>query len=109
MLKIDIANFHTIMLLQPGSEDEEMEVVAEYRIPEVKGGTAMYFDFPKVINSRRICFRLVGDVTGFADDPEDGGEAGRPLPAGLCLLNRIKLYYYANPSDLGRWASLSGI
>ncbi|KAI3826704.1 hypothetical protein L1987_00756 [Smallanthus sonchifolius] len=88
---------------------EEMVVVAEYRIPEVKGGTAMYFDFPKVTSSKRMFFRLVGDVTGFADDPEDGGDTGRLLAAGLCLLNRIKLYYYAHPSDLGRWASLSGI
>ncbi|XP_076900797.1 putative phosphoinositide phosphatase SAC9 isoform X2 [Bidens hawaiensis] len=88
---------------------EEMVVVAEYRIPEVKGGTATYFDFPKAISSKKMYFRLVGDVNGFADDPEDGGDTGRPLAAGLCLLNRIKLYYYAHPSDLGRWASLSGI
>ncbi|XP_024984355.1 probable phosphoinositide phosphatase SAC9 [Cynara cardunculus var. scolymus] len=87
---------------------EEMVVVAEYRIPEVKGGTAIYFDLPKAISSRRIWFRLVGDIARFADDPEEG-EGGRPLAAGLCLLNRIKLYYYAQPNDLGRWASLSGI
>lgn len=88
---------------------EETVVVAEYRIPEVKSGTAMYFDFPKAMNSRRVRFRLVGDVAGFADDPEDGGDTGRPLAAGLSLLNRIKLYYYAHPGDLGRWAGLSGI
>ncbi|KAI3511442.1 hypothetical protein L1887_18595 [Cichorium endivia] len=88
---------------------EEMMVIAEYRIPEVKGGTALYFDFPKVMSSRRVWFRLVGDVAGFADDPEDGGDAGRALAVGLSLLNRIKLYYYAHPADLGRWASLSGI
>ncbi|MFS7906986.1 putative SAC domain-containing protein [Helianthus anomalus] len=88
---------------------EEMVLVAEYRIPEVKGSTAMYFDFPKVMSSKKMFFRLVGDVTGFADDPEDGGDTGRPVAAGLCLLNRIKLYYYAHPADLGRWASLSGI
>ncbi|CAH1441274.1 unnamed protein product [Lactuca virosa] len=88
---------------------EETVVVAEYRIPEVKSGTAMYFDFPKAMNSRRVRFRLVGDVAGFADDPEDGGDTGRPLAAGLSLLNRIKLYYYAHPADLGRWAGLSGV
>ncbi|KAL8262788.1 hypothetical protein R6Q59_024137 [Mikania micrantha] len=88
---------------------EEMVMVAEYRIPEVKGGTTMYFDFPKAMSSKRLYFRLVGDVTGFADDPEDGGDTGRPVAAGLCLLNRIKLYYYAHPSELGRWSNLSGI
>ncbi|XP_071721407.1 probable phosphoinositide phosphatase SAC9 isoform X2 [Rutidosis leptorrhynchoides] len=91
-----------------GSSEEEMVVVAEYRVPEVKSGTPMYFDFPEVISSRRLWFRLVGDVTAFSDDPEEG-DSGRTLAAGLSLLNRIKLYYYAHPSDLGRWASLSGI
>ena len=83
-------------------------VVGEYRIPEVKSGTPMYFEFPKRISSQRVWFKLVGDVTWFADDPEDG-EGGQPLAAGLSLLNRIKLYYYAYPSELRRWASISGI
>nr|XP_043609995.1 probable phosphoinositide phosphatase SAC9 [Erigeron canadensis] len=101
------AVLHIQVSASQGSAEEEV-VVAEFRIPEVKDGTAMYFDFPKVMRSRRIWFRLVGDVTSFANDPEDG-DAGRALAAGLILLNRVKLYYYAHPSDLGRWASLSVI
>ncbi|GJS75716.1 probable phosphoinositide phosphatase SAC9 [Tanacetum coccineum] len=102
------AVLHVQVLASQGSSSDEMSVVGEYRVPEVKSGTPMYFDFPKIISSQRVWFRLVGDVTRFADDPEDG-EGGRPLAAGLSLLNRIKLYYYAYPSELGRWASLSGI
>lgn len=93
-------------------ENGKMVVVAEYRLPEVKGGTPMYFDFPRAINSRRVCFRLAGDVASFADDPADQDDSdvkGRPLAAGLSLSNRIKLYYYADPYDLGKWASLSAV
>lgn len=90
-----------------------MVVVAEYRLPEVKGGTPMYFDFPRPVNSRRVCFRLFGDVASFADDPtdqDDSDSKGRPpLATGLSLSNRIKLYYYADPYELGKWASLSAV
>lgn len=93
-------------------ENRNMVVVAEYRLPEVKGGTPMYFDFPRAINSRRVCFRVVGDVASFADDPADQDDSdlrGRLLATGLSLSNRIKLYYYADPYELGKWASLSAV
>lgn len=95
-------------------DNRNMVVVTEYRLPEVKGGTPMYFDFPRALNSRRVSFRLVGDVASFADDPADqddsvGLRGGRPLATGLSLSNRIKLYYYADPNDLGKWASLSAV
>lgn len=94
-------------------ENRNMVVVAEYRLPEVKGGTLMYFDFPRPVNSRRVCFRLFGDVASFADDPTDQDDSdlkGRPpLATGLSLSNRIKLYYYADPYELGKWASLSAV
>ncbi|EPS69230.1 hypothetical protein M569_05534, partial [Genlisea aurea] len=45
--------------------------VAEYRVPEVKAGTAMYFDFPRQIQTRRVTFRVAGDVYGFSDDPTE--------------------------------------
>nr|DAD20463.1 TPA_asm: hypothetical protein HUJ06_021926 [Nelumbo nucifera] len=89
-----------------------MVTVGEYRLPEVRAGTAMYFDFPKQIQARRIIFKLLGDLAGFADDPaeQDGSDfRGLPLASGLSLSNRIKLYYYADPVELGKFASLSAV
>lgn len=87
-----------------------MVTVAEYRLPEVKAGTAMYFDFPRQLSTRRMSFRLVGDVGAFTDDPSEKDDSDgrvRIVAAGLSLANRIKLYYYADPYELGKWASLS--
>lgn len=86
--------------------------VGEYRIPEVKAGTAMYFDFPRQISSQRVTFRLLGDLAAFSDDPaeqDDPEYKAYPWAAGLSLANRIKLYYYADPYELGKWASLSAV
>lgn len=93
-------------------EPHNMVTVAEYRLPEVKPGTAMYFDFPRRIQTRRISFRLFGDVSAFTDDPaeqEDSDSSAPPLAAGLSLSNRVKLYYYGDPYELGKWASLSAV
>lgn len=93
-------------------EPQNMVTVAEYRLPEAKPGTAMYFDFPRKIQTRRITFKLLGDITAFADDPteqDDPGSRGLPVAAGLSLANRIKLYYYDDPYELGKWASLSAV
>lgn len=89
-----------------------MVTVAEYRLPEARAGTAMYFDFPREIQTRRISFKLLGDVTAFVDDPteqDDSGLGAPSLAAGLSLSNRIKLYYYSDPYELGKWASLSAV
>lgn len=89
-----------------------MLTIAEYRLPEAKAGTPMYFDFPREIQTRRITFKLLGDITAFADDPteqDDPGSRVLPVAAGLSLSNRIKLYYYADPYELGKWASLSAV
>lgn len=88
-----------------------MVPIAEYRLPEAKAGTPMYFDFPRQIQNRRISFKLVGDVAAFTDDPSEQDDFGisSPLAAGLSLSNRIKLYYYADPYELGKWASLSAV
>ncbi|KAL0914723.1 hypothetical protein M5K25_015096 [Dendrobium thyrsiflorum] len=86
--------------------------VGEYRLPEVKGGTPMYFDFPRPIQASRITFRLLGDVAAFRDDipdQDDPNQKGLPLASGLSLSNRIKLYYYADPYELGKLASLSAV
>lgn len=86
--------------------------VGEYRLPEVKGGTPLYFDFPRPIQASRITFRLLGDVATFRDDipdQDDPNQKGLPLASGLSLSNRIKLYYYADPYELGKLASLSAI
>ncbi|MCD7455508.1 putative phosphoinositide phosphatase sac9 [Datura stramonium] len=93
-------------------EPHNMVIVAEYRLPEVKAGTAMYFDFPRQISTRRISFRLLGDIGAFSDDPsehDDSDARVRTVAAGLSLANRIKLYYYADPYELGKWASLSAV
>ncbi|GAB4836288.1 Probable phosphoinositide phosphatase sac9 [Ancistrocladus abbreviatus] len=89
-------------------ESYSMVTIGEYRLPEAKPGTAMYFDFPKQIQTHRITFRLLGDVTAFADEPADQDDAdyrSSPLAAGLSLSNRIKLYYYDDSYELGKWAS----
>ncbi|KAL0305215.1 UNVERIFIED_CONTAM: putative phosphoinositide phosphatase SAC9 [Sesamum calycinum] len=52
-------------------ESHNMVTVAEYRLPEVKPGTPMYFDFPRQINTRRVTFRLLGDIAAFSDDPAE--------------------------------------
>lgn len=93
-------------------ESNNMVIVAEYRLPETKVGTAMYFDFPRQIQTRRIVFRLLGDVAAFIDDPAEQDDLdfrAPPLAAGLSLSSRVKLYYYGDPYELGKWASLSAI
>lgn len=93
-------------------DSHNMVIVGEYRLPEVKAGTAMYFDFLRPLNTHRISFRLLGDVAAFVDDPaeqDDSDLRARPLAAGLSLSNRVKLYYYADPYELGKWASLSAV
>lgn len=93
-------------------EPLNMVTIAEYRLPEAKAGTPMYFDFPRPIQSRRVAFKLLGDVTAFADDLSEQDDSGFRAPAvasGLSLSNRIKLYYYCDPYELGKWASLSAV
>ncbi|KAL3844314.1 hypothetical protein ACJIZ3_001717 [Penstemon smallii] len=93
-------------------ESHNMVTVAEYRLPEVKPGTPMYFDFPRQINTRRVTFRLLGDIAAFSDDPSEQDDSelrAHPWAAGLSLANKIKLYYYADPYELGKWASLSAV
>ncbi|KAB5530058.1 hypothetical protein DKX38_020139 [Salix brachista] len=92
-------------------EPNSMVIVGEYRLPEAKGGTAMYFDFPRQIQTRMVSFKLLGDVAAFTDDPAEVDESSTRtlLAAGLSLANRVKLYYFADPYELGKWASLSAI
>ncbi|KAM3750124.1 hypothetical protein ACB098_04G013800 [Castanea mollissima] len=93
-------------------EPNSMVTIAEYRLPEAKAGTAMYFDFPRQIQTRRISFKILGDVAAFADDPmeqDDSSLRAPSLASGLSLSNRIKVYYYGDPYELGKWASLSAV
>ncbi|CAM8897025.1 unnamed protein product [Rhodiola kirilowii] len=92
-------------------EGNNSVIIAEYRLPEVKAGTPMYFDFPRRVQSQRITFQLLGDVAAYIDDQAEQDTESRALPvaAGLSLSNRLKLYYYADPYELGKWASLSAI
>lgn len=87
-----------------------MVIVGEYRLPEARPGIPLYFDFPRPIQARRVSFKLYGDLAAFADDmtEQDDGEI-KMLPSGLSLSNRIKLYYYADPYELGKWANLYAI
>ncbi|KAK9200639.1 hypothetical protein WN944_015837 [Citrus x changshan-huyou] len=93
-------------------EPHNMVTIVEYRLPEARARTPMYFDFPRAIQSRRVSFKLLGDVTAFADEPSEQDESGLRAPlvaTGLSLSNRIKLYYYCDPSELRKWASLSAV
>ncbi|KAM0878793.1 hypothetical protein ACQ4PT_034649 [Festuca glaucescens] len=86
-------------------------VVEEYRIPEVKANTPLYFDFLDLQQDCRcVIFRLLGDVTAFVDDiAEIDGLNLRnlPLASGLSLSNKVKLYYYADTYEMGKIGSLS--
>ncbi|KAG7024671.1 putative phosphoinositide phosphatase SAC9 [Cucurbita argyrosperma subsp. argyrosperma] len=91
-------------------EPNTVVTIAEYRLPEAKAGTGFYFDLPRLVQTRKIIFKLLGDVAAFSDDPAEQDDSGfRVFAAGLSLSNRIKLYYYADPYELGKWASLSAI
>ncbi|TVU20942.1 hypothetical protein EJB05_30548 [Eragrostis curvula] len=88
-------------------------IVEEYRLPEVKANTPLYFDFPDLREEVRcVIFRLHGDVTAFVDDiSELDGLNLRNLPvaSGLSLSNKIKLYYYADTYEMGKIGSLSAV
>ncbi|RLM92305.1 putative phosphoinositide phosphatase SAC9 [Panicum miliaceum] len=88
-------------------------VVEEYRLPEVKANTSLYFDFPDLQQDVRcVIFRLLGDVTAFVDDISelDGlNFRNLPLASGLSLSNKIKLYYYADTYEMGKIGSLSAV
>lgn len=88
-------------------------VVEEYRLPEVKANTPLYFDFPDLQQDARcVIFRLLGDVTAFVDDIselENLNLRNLPLASGLSLSNKIKLYYYADTYEMGKIGSLSAV
>ncbi|KGN54995.1 probable phosphoinositide phosphatase SAC9 isoform X1 [Cucumis sativus] len=91
-------------------ESNSIVTVAEYRLPEAKAGVGFYFDLPRLVQTRRVIFKLLGDVAAFSDDPAEQDDSGfRAFAAGLSLSNRVKLYYYADPYELGKWASLSAV
>lgn len=86
--------------------------VGEYRLPEAQAGTAFYFDFPQPMQAQRITFELLGDITAFYDDSTEQDEfdvRDPPLASGLSLANKIKVYHYAQPFELGKWANLSAV
>jgi hypothetical protein len=87
--------------------------VGEFRLPEAKVGTALYFDFSQLLQARVMIFRLSGDVTAFADEISElegaSGFRNLPLAIGLSLANRIKPYYYADPYEVGKMASLTAV
>ncbi|KAF0905503.1 hypothetical protein E2562_007306 [Oryza meyeriana var. granulata] len=88
-------------------------VVEEYRLPEVKVNTPLYYDFQDLQQDVRcVLFRLLGDVTSFVDDISeiDGSNLRNlPLATGLSLSNKIKLYYYADTYEMGKIGSLSAV
>lgn len=94
-------------------QDSGKLVVEEYRLPEVKASTPLYFDFPDLQQDVRcVIFRLLGDVTAFVDDISelDGlNLRNLPLASGLSLSNKIKLYYYADTYEMGKIGSLSAV
>jgi hypothetical protein len=60
-----------------------------------------------------MIFKLSGDVTAVADDISElegvSGFRNLPLAIGLSLANRIKLYYYADPYEMGKMASVTAV
>lgn len=103
-----------VLLIQVSAlqESNNMVTVGEYRLPEVRPGTPLYFDFLRPIQAHRIIFKLFGDLAAFIDDPteqDDSDLRAFPLASGLSLSNKIKLYHYADPYELGKWASLSAV
>ncbi|KAG9455349.1 hypothetical protein H6P81_008253 [Aristolochia fimbriata] len=91
-------------------DSNNMVVVGEYRLPEARAGTPLYFDFPRPIQARRVNFKLLGDLAAFADDmTEQDDSEYQTLPSGLSLINKIKLYYYSDPYELGKWANLYAV
>ncbi|KAI4992422.1 hypothetical protein ZWY2020_051839 [Hordeum vulgare] len=88
-------------------------VVEEYRLPEVKANTPLYFDFSDLQqDARYVIFRLLGDVTAFVDDIaeiEGLNLRNLPLASGLSLSNKVKLYYYADTYEMGKIGSLSAV
>jgi hypothetical protein len=89
-------------------EPRNLVTVGEFRLPDAKVGTALYFDFSQLIQARVMIFRLSGDVMAFADDISElegaSGFRNLPLAIGLSLANRIKPYYYADPYEAGKKA-----
>ncbi|KAI4373999.1 hypothetical protein MLD38_012049 [Melastoma candidum] len=51
-------------------EPHKMVTVGEYRLPEPKPNTLMYFNFPRNVQTNRVVFGLLGDVTAFNDGPQ---------------------------------------
>ncbi|XP_068634248.1 probable phosphoinositide phosphatase SAC9 [Aristolochia californica] len=101
-----------VLLIQVSAlqDSNNMVVVGEYRLPEARAGTPLYFDFPRPIQARRVNFKLLGDLAAFADDmTEQDDSEYQTLPFGLSLTNRIKIYYYADPYELGKWANLYAV
>ncbi|KAJ3694465.1 hypothetical protein LUZ60_009945 [Juncus effusus] len=90
-------------------EERTVKSIGEYRLPESRIGTKLYFDFPHPIQARVVIFRLSGDVTAFIDDISEldgSGLRNLPLASGLSLgSGKIKLYYYADRNEMGKIAS----
>lgn len=87
-------------------------MVGQYRLPEAKAGTPLYFDFPQQFQANLVVFKLLGDITAFIDDVPDQDSTSfraQPLASGLSLSSKVKLYYYADPYELGKLSSLSAI
>lgn len=93
-------------------EPRNLVTVGEFRLPETKVGTTLYFDFSQLIQARVMIFRLFGDVTAFVDDISEldgSGFRNLPLATGLSLANNIKPYYYADPYEVGKMGILTAV
>lgn len=107
-----LTNPPTLFIQVTALQESDVVLVGEYRLPEARAGMALYFDFPTPIQCQRITFELLGDITAFYDDTTEQDESDvrePPLASGLSLANKIKVYYYAQPFELGKWANLSTV
>ncbi|KAG6476390.1 hypothetical protein ZIOFF_065630 [Zingiber officinale] len=91
----------TVLYIQAAvvQESRKAVVVGEYRLPEAKAGTPLYFDFPQQFQANLVVFKLLGDITAFVDDVPDQDSTSfraHPLASGLSLSNKTTSSAYTS-------------
>jgi hypothetical protein len=83
--------------------------VGEYMIPIARAGMPLYFDFQAPIVVKALTFELLGDVSAFSDEGDQGDLEGKdsPLALSLSLVNRVRVYRYVSTTELGKWPQLN--
>eukprot|EP00850_Spirogloea_muscicola_P007483 SM000038S14296 [mRNA] locus=s38:174165:181898:+ [translate_table: standard] len=80
--------------------------LGEFAIPVIRPGTSLCFDFSSPTSARLIILEVTGDITGCPDESllDHGDLGGREATVcGLSLQNKVRLYRYVHPGELGKW------